>query len=86
LSPLSPGFAILPRRRRVSGLGTRYQDGDDEVEDDDGESGRRRLSESDLVEGSTGPGEEVVRASTGLDKGKGKNKSRWGWLRKLTRR
>ena len=93
LSPLSPGFAILPRRRRVSGLGTRYQDQDgDEGEDDDGESGRRRFSEGDMGalaglagdEGAT----EAARDNTTDGKGKGKDKSarsRWGWLKRLRR-
>ena len=79
----------------MSGLGTRYhdQDGDDEGEYDDGESGRQRtFSEGDLGALAGLAGEEGVteaaRDNSTDGKGKGKDKSlrsRWGWLKRLRR-
>jgi len=98
LSPVSPGFSIIPRernrRRRVSGLGISEADGDDE----EGIRTRRRrtLSEGDVHwrghedEGEGAELEEedgaIMDEEGGAEVGtRPEKKKRWKWLRKVFR-
>jgi len=94
LSPVSPGFAIVPRerRRRVSvistGAGTSNASGNETVRNDEGGGRWRNMVRAvgmrrTVSEGHVTRGDVEAPGEGHQEEGRGKAKGRWRWLRGL---